>query len=480
MASTEETPLETPVPESEVALEMEDIADILKNLKDKIKELEEKLNDKESPKYAREDANRLKPIDIKDIEMPDKYDHNISKFNTWFDKFRDLLTNRHTSWYKLLEIVEKNGKNTIRSQQEFFDNINDEDNAGYKNIKEQADMYAYQLKSYLRTYTDGELHARVVQTDSSCIMELMREIIYKGRNRNPNKLIDVKSKALSPPRAHKVSETNKILTDWKHVRQCIIEEDKSYKMDDETMQTILLKIMPQEYVKDMRDKLTEGKYRDDYHGFEQELFDEVSTRKMDEESRKTGGTLAGIKNQEPTEEYEEVEVWSEEWQCNIFGLAQKRDRSRSRSRGGEDEDEERPAKQERRSAILVNQGDSKGGKGKTKGSRPAGPCRTCGGEHFQRDCTQSQAGKGNYPISTAWSSWRPGAYPGPTSAQWNSWLPKPWKGKGKGKGGKGDKGKGKGKGFNKGKGKGQNHDGNTQSFGSLGELQQMWEPQHQR
>jgi hypothetical protein len=39
----------------------------------------------------------------------------------------------------------------------------------------------------------------------------MREIIYyKGRNRNPNKLIDLKSKALSPPRAHKAGELNKI------------------------------------------------------------------------------------------------------------------------------------------------------------------------------------------------------------------------------------------------------------------------------
>ena len=44
-------------------------------------------------------------------------------------------------------------------------------------------------------------------------------------------------------------------------------------------------------------------------------------------------------------------------------------------------------------------------------------------------------GKGGptYPIITAWTSWRQGSFPGPTSAQGNSLLPKPYKGKGKGK-----------------------------------------------
>ena len=107
--------------------------------------------------------------------------------------------------------MEKNRKNTIRSHHEIFDNINEEDGPSCKNVKEQVDMCAYQLKSYLRTYTAGELHARVVQADSSWIMELMREIIYKGRDRNPNKLVDLTSKELSPPRAHKVSELNNIL-----------------------------------------------------------------------------------------------------------------------------------------------------------------------------------------------------------------------------------------------------------------------------
>lgn len=84
--------------------------------------------------------------------------------------------------------------------------MNEAEDAIYKNVKAQAEMYAYQLKSYLRTYTDGELHARVVQTDGNLIMELMREIIYKGMHRNPNKLLDLKSNALSPPHAHETTD----------------------------------------------------------------------------------------------------------------------------------------------------------------------------------------------------------------------------------------------------------------------------------
>ena len=123
----------------------------------------------------------------------------------------------------------------------------------------------------------------------------------------------------------------------------IVEEDPKYKMDDEAMRAILLKIMLPEYVKDMREQLAQGKHEDDY-------FDEINTRKMDEESRKKGGRINFLNSSGDDDkvkrnvdgiEYEEVEIWSEEWQCNICGLAEKRSRSRSRSRG-EDDEKDRP------------------------------------------------------------------------------------------------------------------------------------------
>ena len=110
------------------------------------------------------------------------------------------------------------------------------------------------------------------------------------------------------------------------------------------------------------------------------------------------------------------------------------------------------------------------GKGSKGRGRPGGPCWTCRGPHFQRECPHASAGKGNYPISTAWSSWRPGTFPGPSAAQWNSWLPKP-KGKGKGKG----KGKNKGgKGDLKGNGKGHVNEMLNLWGSPLGQLQDSW------
>ena len=93
----------------------------------------------------------------------------------------------------------------------------------------------------------------------------------------------------------------------------------------------------------------------------------------------SGGEDDKVKRNADGIEYEEVEIWSEEWQCNICGLAQKRSRSRGRSRG-EDDEQDRPTK------ALRDQEATKGDKGKGRGKRPGGPCWMCGGPHFQREC----------------------------------------------------------------------------------------------
>ena len=46
-------------------------------------------------KASTDDHDKLKPIDIKDIERPDMYDNQAAKFNTGFDKLKNLLTSRN-------------------------------------------------------------------------------------------------------------------------------------------------------------------------------------------------------------------------------------------------------------------------------------------------------------------------------------------------------------------------------------------------
>ena len=147
---------------------------------------------------------KLKPIDIKDIERRGKYDNQVAKFNSWFDKFEDLLTSRKGNWEKLLGLIENWEKVTIKNHMEFTNSL---DGATCKPMKEQSETNSQHLSCYLRTCTDGELHARVIQTVYEEV-ELTREVIYKGRNRNPNRLIGLKTYSLSPSK--KTSEGNKI------------------------------------------------------------------------------------------------------------------------------------------------------------------------------------------------------------------------------------------------------------------------------
>ena len=178
--------------------------------------------------------------------------------------------------------------------------------------------------------------------------------------------------------------------------------------------------------------------------FEQELYDRMAQKKMDEDNKKGihAVTSSGKVEPQTDDKQEYTEIWSEEWGCYLCGLAVKR--------GREEEMEEDASEKKQKVEPPGSEEDGKGkGKGK-RGPRPVGPCWSCGGAHFQRDCPKG-AGKG--PTTAAWSSWRPGSFPGPSPQQWRGWFPS-FKGKGKGKG-KGGKGKGKGKG---------------QGGGSMGEL----------
>ena len=157
-------------------------------------------------------------------------------------------------------------------------------------------------------------------------MDLLRDIAHKGKNRNPNRLTELKAKALSPPRAAKTADVDRVLTEWTFVRLQILEKDPNYNLDDETLETLAMKINPNDFVKTMRELLTQEMYLNDYHGFEQALFDEIGTRKMNEDARKGSPGIHAVGNntelleQENTSphihqndiECETVQIWNKE------------------------------------------------------------------------------------------------------------------------------------------------------------------------
>ena len=98
---------------------------MIKDLVSRIKELEHKLSFMKDAKVeaSTDDHDKLKPMGIKDIERPEKYENQAAKFNTWFDKFKDLVASRNGNWEKLLGLFENRVKVTIKSQKEFINRL---------------------------------------------------------------------------------------------------------------------------------------------------------------------------------------------------------------------------------------------------------------------------------------------------------------------------------------------------------------------
>ena len=113
-----------------------------------------------------------------------------------------------------MKIEEFKTEKITDSKKQIFDKFKDHDK--YKGICEQEETYTQQLATYLRAYTKGMLHERIVKTPVEDICEMLRDIIHKGKNRNKAKIIALKSEVLSPPRASTVKDIQKIVTEWKH------------------------------------------------------------------------------------------------------------------------------------------------------------------------------------------------------------------------------------------------------------------------
>ena len=66
----------------------------------------------------------------------------------------------------------------------------------------------------------------------------------------------------------------------------IREYEDSYVMTEDTKMTILLIVIPKEFLKDMREVYNKGKCVNNYNAFLQRLYDEIADRKQDAEGNK--------------------------------------------------------------------------------------------------------------------------------------------------------------------------------------------------
>ena len=54
----------------------------------------------------------------------------------------------------------------------------------------QAEAYKAQLATYIRSYTKGDLHERVVKSQPDEVVDTVRELIYKYKHHSGFKIVD--------------------------------------------------------------------------------------------------------------------------------------------------------------------------------------------------------------------------------------------------------------------------------------------------
>ena len=158
----------------------------------------------------------------------------------------------------------------------------------------QAEAYKAQLATYIRSYTKGDLHERVVKSQPDQVVVIVRELIYKYKHHNSFKILDLKSAIMALPRASTPQDVEKILSDWKHQIHAIQLHGQNFQVPDDLKVTLLHRIMPKSFQETMRARQERMEdmgrpYSQDYHRFEQDLSDDMEIRRTDGGNSKTKG-----------------------------------------------------------------------------------------------------------------------------------------------------------------------------------------------
>ncbi len=66
-----------------------------------------------------------------------------------------------------------------------------------------------------------------MKTKPERMFELLRDVGRKGRDRNQNKILQLKAKVIRSPVAKTMMELEQVLTDWKYEKALITDADQT-------------------------------------------------------------------------------------------------------------------------------------------------------------------------------------------------------------------------------------------------------------
>ena len=447
------SPMRQPLllPASDERRRIAELENLIQQLRSDMQALQMDLNNARFKSYDNSIDNLdIKPMNGKDMKAPPDYDGSRKNFASWHESFISMLTCKTPKWQIILDWLKSRKEQKIHTGTALAEFREYAKQYGIKDtsVETHFDQYQKQLYRYLLDYTKEKQRMDVMAMKEKGVFEAYRTILHKGLNISEEKRLDVEAKVLNPRKAKTEKDILTALQEWRADQEWLLEAGFGHAYSTlhdnggKLAQTVLIKMMPSDggnsIQKYLRECLASKKTYDE---LEEELHRELGRR----EDKKDMGGLNQLNidsgsgdaaNTDEKDEFIERVMWDEElgW---INALVPN------------------PAKRSRASPDDETPQDSKiprvKGSGKKGGARKGpGVCWQCGADdHFQADCPQKGQGKA-VPLPSAWSSWKPATWPGPTATQWRSFAPRIGWQKGKGKG----KGKGKsGKGNPKGKGK---------------------------
>ena len=107
----------------------------------------------------------------------------------------------------------------------------------------------------------------------------MKATFKNGRNRNPYRMVAMKAEMLFPRRAKDAKYLENVVTEWKLKCSEVQRYDPKFELAEDTKKTLLMKIIPRDFAKVMRECYDK---HDTYDSFEHQLITEMVIRQMED------------------------------------------------------------------------------------------------------------------------------------------------------------------------------------------------------